>query len=102
MKLLIIICERNKTKFAIDLLNKNDVNYHLTFYGKGTADSEMLSYLGLTDTRKEIIFSILKSEITPQVIEVLENAKAFKAYAAVAFAVPLDAISKSTLSFIGN
>lgn len=100
MKLLVIICERKKTKFAVDFLNENDIRYHLSFYGKGTADNEMLSYLGLTDTRKEIIFSILKKDTMKLLMEKLEIKKAFKTYGGVAFAVPLDAINKNTLNFI--
>lgn len=100
MKLLVVICDRKKTKTVLNLLNENDVNYHVSFYGKGTADNEMLSYLGLAESEKEVVISLAKKEMTKEILKQLESAPAFKYHGAVAFAVPLDAINKSTLKFI--
>lgn len=100
MKLLVVICDRKKTKRIINLLNQNDIHYHVTFYGEGTANNEMLDYLGLIDTEKEIIFAVHKKDKITSIINELENAPSIKNHGAVAFAVPLDAINKSTQSFI--
>lgn len=100
MKLLIVICDRKKIDVVINMLNENEVKYHVTFYGKGTADNEMLSYLGLADSEKEIVISVLRKEKAEDLMVLFKDAKAFQNHRAVAFAVPLAAINKSTLNFI--
>lgn len=100
MKLLFVICSRKQTKNIIKMLNDNKVSYRVSLYGKGTADNEMLSYLGLAADEKEVVISLVEKELTPQIIKEFEETSQFKNHGAVAFAVPLDAINRSTLEFI--
>lgn len=100
MNLLMVICDRRTTKKIIRLLNEKDLKYHISFYGKGTADNEMLAYLGLAESEKEIVVSFVKKEKTLKVMEQLEKHPLIMNHGAVAFAVPLDAIGQNTLKFI--
>ena len=100
MNLLMVICDRKKTKLIIKLLNEKDLKYHISFYGKGTADNEMLSYLGLAESEKEVVVSFIKKEETLKVMEELEKHPLIISHGAVAFTVPLDSIGQNTLKFI--
>ena len=55
LKLLVTIVPRSRTLLFIDLLEQFEVNMQLVIYGKGTADSEMLNYLGLAESEKAVI-----------------------------------------------
>lgn len=73
LKLLITIVNRNKVDYYVDLLQDFEVNMQMITYGAGTANSEMLSFLGLSDTQKAVIFSIVKEEKMPKIKETLEE-----------------------------
>lgn len=100
MKLLFVICDRNLTKKVLKILNSEQISYHITFYGKGTADPSILSYFGLEKTEKEIILSIIDKQDVTNVLKKLSAYEFIKKHGAVAFTVPLDSISKNTFEFI--
>ena len=62
MKLLIVICDRTLSKKIIKILNQESICYHVSFFGKGTADSTILSYFGLEKSEKEVILSLSEKE----------------------------------------
>lgn len=101
MKMLMVICDRNITKKIINLLNQNEIKYHASFYGKGTADKTILDYLNLAETQKEIIVSFIEKEKELKIIESFKKSSYFlNKGGAVAFTVPLGAVSRSTLEYI--
>ena len=55
LKILITVVDRSKSLFYMDLLEQFEVNMQVRFLGKGTANSEMLSLLGLAETEKVVI-----------------------------------------------
>ncbi len=73
LKLLITIVDRQKVDYYVDLLQDFEINMQFVTYGLGTADSEMLTYLGLPDARKAVIFSIVKDENLPKLKDKLEE-----------------------------
>ncbi len=100
MKMLVVICDRTKIGKIVKLLNGENVKYHISFYGKGTADPSILSYFGLEKTEKEVIFSIVDNQNIKIIMEKLSAYEFVKNHGAVAFTVPLDGISKNTLEYI--
>ena len=62
LKLLVTIVPRSRTLLFIDLLEQFEVNMQLVIYGKGTADSEMLNYLGLAESEKAVILSVIRED----------------------------------------
>ncbi len=100
MEMLVVICDRTYTEKIIKYLNKSDVKYHVSFYGKGTASSEILSYFGLHKSEKEVIISMVSKDRTKEVFDSLSEKSYFINHGAVAFTVPMDAIGKNTLDFI--
>ena len=100
MKLLIVICDRNITDKILKKLNELHVNYHVSCYAKGTANSDILSYFGLAETEKELIISFVRAEHAHEVMERLSALEFIKNHGAVAFTIPLDGIGRKTMEFI--
>lgn len=100
MKLLIVICDRNLTNKVLKILNDSNAHYHLSFYAKGTANSEILSYFGLAEVDKEVILSFIRVGNINSIMEKLSGYEFIAKHGAVAFAVPLDGIGKNALSYL--
>lgn len=100
MRMLVVICDRNLTNKIIKTLNKEEIKYHVSFYGRGTADQSILSYFGLEKVEKEVIISVVNKEKIKAIMERLKSYEFIKNHGAVAFIVPLDSINKSTLKYI--
>lgn len=100
MEMLVVICDRTYTEKIIKYLNKSEVKYHVSFYGKGTASSEILSYFGLHKSEKEVIISMIKKDQIKDLFTNLSEQPYFINHGAVAFTVPMDSIGKNTLDFI--
>lgn len=100
MKMLVVICDRTLTNKIVKTLNQENVKYHISFYGRGTADQSILSYFGLEKTEKEVIMSIIDNQDINIILEKLSAYEFIKHHGAVAFTVPLDGISQNTLDYI--
>ena len=73
LKLLFTVVNRNKAEFYIDLLNSYEVNMQLAMAAHGTASTEMLSYLGLTDSEKVLIVSVIREDMEKAALDALEE-----------------------------
>ena len=62
LKLLVTIVNRGKGSEVTEFLKEFGVNCQTICLGYGTADSELLSYLGLGETEKEIVLSLITEE----------------------------------------
>ena len=71
LKLLVTVVNRSKALFYQDLLEGFDVTMQLVIYGKGTANSEMLNFLGLAETEKAIILSCVREDRVKDIMETL-------------------------------
>lgn len=74
LSLLITIVQKGKGDFYIDCLEGMGINAHFKTKGKGTAPTKMMDLLGLTQTSKDVVFSILPESKTKSVVDKL-NAK---------------------------
>ena len=93
LKLLVTIVNRNKTEFYMDFLSGFEVNFQTAALGRGTAKSETLHLLGLEETDKGVIFSVIKEERTEEILRELENKfQTLKKGKGVAFTVPLTSV----------
>lgn len=100
MEMLVVICDRDYTNKIIKKLNTYEARYHVSFYGEGTANSEILNFFGLHKSEKEVIISMIQKNNSKYIMEILSELTYFKNQGAVAFTVPVDAIGKNTLDFI--
>ena len=104
LKLLVTIVNRSKALFYTDLLEGFDVNMQMVVNGKGTASSEMLMYLGLAETEKAVIFSIIREDRIKEIMDTLEEKfNKMKDGKGIAYTVPLKSvIGVSVYQFLSN
>ncbi len=62
--LLVTIVSRGKGEKIVSFLNNKGVTFNFMSLGRGTASSELLDYLGLGETKKDIIISTALKENT--------------------------------------
>lgn len=93
LELLVTIVGRNKAEYYVDLIQSLEVNMQMTVLGHGTADEKMLVYLGLSETEKAVIFSIIQEKKVNDAVALLEEKfKTIKDGKGVAFTVPLTSV----------
>ena len=103
LKLLFTVVDRNKTEFYLDVLSQFEVNFQMVTGGLGTAQSELISMLGL-NVHKSVIISVIREDLTGQIIDCLEEKfETIKNGKGVAFAVPLSSVIGVNLyQFLSN
>ena len=90
LKLLFTVVNRNKAEFYIDLLQSFEVNMQMTMAAWGTASTEMLSYLGLTESEKALIISVIREDMEKAALDTLEEKfQKIKNGKGIAYTVPL-------------
>lgn len=104
LKVLITIVNRSKALFYLDLLEQYEVNMQMVLYGNGTANSEMLGLLGLVETEKAVILSIVREDKIKEISEVLkEKFNKVKDGKGIAYTIPMKSlIGVSIYQFLAN
>lgn len=93
LKLLITIVNRGKGKDVVDVCRTFCMNYHISLLGTGTATSEILDYLGLGETEKDIILSAVRTEELDGLLDALtQRLKLNKPGNGIAFTVPIKSV----------
>lgn len=104
IKVLITIVNREKIDFYLDVLEGYDVNLQHVIYGKGTAPSEVLQYIGLNESKKAIILSIVQEDKVKEILYTYEE-RCFKTKngKGIAFTVPITSvIGVAVYQFLSN
>lgn len=104
LELLITIVEKNKAEFYADLIQAYDVNFQFITPAKGTAKADILDYLGLADSDKAVIFSMVRSDKLDDLVYMLgEKFRKIKGGKGVAVSIPLTSmIGTSVYAFLCN
>ena len=104
IKILVTVVNRSKTLFYTDLLEQFEVNMQMVIYGHGTADSEMLIYLGLAESDKTVIISFVREDKVKEVLETLkEKFEKVKNGKGIAYTIPMKSvIGVSIYQFLTN
>ncbi|MDR1650058.1 MAG: hypothetical protein LBR71_07330 [Synergistaceae bacterium] len=90
LSLLIAICDRGKGGQVAETLQGRKTSFNLLTLGKGTANSKILNYLGLGQTEKTILFSVMSYVEARDALSQLEWALDLKRPGqGIAFLVPL-------------
>ena len=93
LKLLVTIVGRSKAEFYMDLLQSANANLQLAMLGRGTANREMLSLLGLSDSDKTVIFSVVRSDRAKQTLELLdEKFRTVRGGKGIAYTIPMTSV----------
>lgn len=104
LKLLITVVSRNKSEYYADLIQSFDVNLQMIALANGTADAGTLRYLGLTDTEKSVIFSVIQESRLPDCLnELSEKFKTVKGGKGIAYTIPLTSVIGTLIfGFLSN
>ena len=104
MQLLFTIVNRAKTEFYIDLLGNVEVNMQMVLNGHGTAAEKHLELLGLTDSDKSVIISVIRRDRVKDALYALEEKfKTVKGGKGIAFTVPMKStIGVAIYQFLSN
>ena len=104
LSLLVTVVNRNKAEFYADFLQSFEVNMQLITNAEGTASKETLHYLGLVETDKAVIFSVIREERVAEALAALEQKfKTIKNGKGIAFTVPLSSvIGVNMYQFLSN
>ena len=93
LKLLITVVPRGKTEFFIDLLSGLEINFQTSVTAQGTARSETLRLLGLDDSDKSVIFSIVREDKSAEALQTLgEKFEKVRGAKGIAFTTPLSSV----------
>ena len=102
LKILITVVDRQKADQ--DLLQSFEVNMQFSMSAKGTAPTEMLNYLGLNDSEKSVIFSIIREDMEMAALDTLtEKFRTIKNGKGIAYTVSLSStIGVAIYRFLSN
>lgn len=93
LKLLVTVVNRNKTEFYMDFLTDYEVNFQTSVLAKGTAKSDTLYMLGLEDSDKSVIFSVIREEKATDALQGLEDKfRTLKNGKGIAFTLPMSSV----------
>lgn len=104
LQLLVTVVNRNKTEYYADLIQSFDVNMQVIALAHGTADATTMRYLGLTDTDKSVIFSVIQENKLSDALYTLENRfRTVKGGKGIAYTLPLTSVIGALLfGFLSN
>ena len=71
--MMITIVDRKKAEYYTDLIQSFDVNMQFVALGEGTADRKMLDYLGISDSEKAVIFSVVRTDKVNEIFKSLDS-----------------------------
>lgn len=93
MQLLFTIVNREKTEFYLDLLQSYEVNMQTVLSASGTASTQMMELLGLANTDKSVILSVIRRDKAKMAMAMLdEKFKTVRGGKGIAYTVPMSSI----------
>ena len=104
LELLITVVNRNKADFYMDLIQSFDVNMQLAVPAQGTANAEIRNILGLVDTDKAVIFSVIREDASVRALNAIEERfHTIKNGKGIAYTIPMSSvIGVSIYGFLSN
>ena len=104
LELLVTVVARSKAEYYTDFIQSFDVNMQTVALANGTADAKTLRYLGLTDTEKVVILSIIQENKLPDALHTLEEKfNTVKNGKGIAFTISVTSvIGKLLFGFLSN
>jgi hypothetical protein len=93
LKILVTVVNRRKTELFMDLLSAYEINFQTAVLAQGTAKDEMLYMLGLEDSDKSVIFSVLREDKVADAMHMLEEKfHSIKDGKGIAFTIPMSSV----------
>ena len=104
LKILVTTVSRTKADFYMDYIQSFGANMQFVFYGHGTAPREIMTALGLADSERAVIVSIIGEDHVPAVLECLEEKfRTIVNGKGIAYTIPMSSvIGKSVFNFLSD
>ena len=104
LKLLITVVNKNKAEFYMDYRQEFEINMQMSMRARGTADSDLLHYLGLEDSEKRVLFSLVREDMAPAALRGLEEKfETVRDGKGIAYTVPLSSVAGAAIyQFLTN
>lgn len=104
LMLLITVVEKGKGTFFSEYLKNYGANLQVCVVGNGTARDDLTEFLGLKDTRRSVVFSVVREEQLDAIFEALkEKFVTVGQNRGVSFAIPLSSvIGKLSYGFLAD
>ncbi len=104
LEILITVVNRVKAEFYMDLIQSFEVNMQLALPAQGTANSEMLSLLGLAGSEKSVIISVIREDMVKTVLnELKDKFQTIKNGSGIAYTIPMSSvIGVAVYGFLSN
>ncbi len=104
LMLLVTVVNRNKAEFFTDLIQSFEVNLQTAMAARGTAGAETMRRLGLPDSDKTVIFSVIREDMAPRALETLEEKfKTIRGGKGIAYTIPMTGtIGVAIYQFLSN
>lgn len=101
LTLLGLIIDPKKTPKAEEALKQAGIYVHYNVLAKGTAGREMIDYLGLDGTEKNLLLCMIEKNKAKAVLQALNDSLHFeKAGRGIAFTLPLDGVTGSAAKLL--
>lgn len=104
LKLLVTVVNRAKAEFYVDLLQSFEVNFQTSIAARGTASQETLRLLGLGESDKTVIFSMIREDMCDKALSTLEQKfKTIRNGKGIAYTIPMTGtIGVAIYRFLSN
>ncbi|MBR2906677.1 MAG: hypothetical protein IKC26_11410 [Clostridia bacterium] len=104
LQLLVTVVNREKAEFYTDLLLSFEVNLQLTLSASGTASTEMLNLLGLSENEKSVLLSVIREDRAKAALSTLDKKfRTIRGGKGIAYTIPMTGtIGVAIYRFLAN
>ena len=104
MMILVTVVGRDKAEFYADVIQHYEVNMQLLLSARGTASTSMREMLGLSDSEKTVIISIIRRDMAAEALAALEEKfRTVRGGKGIAYTVPMTStIGVAIYQFLSN
>ena len=104
LKLLVTVVNREKAEFYTDLIQSFEVNFQTSRNARGTASKETLRLLGIGETDKTVILSVIREDMCDKALSTLEQKfKTIRNGKGIAYTIPMTGtIGVAIYRFLSN
>ena len=93
LKMIITVVDRAKAEFYVDVFSQFEVNFQMVTGGKGTAASDIIEMLGLSNSHKAVIMSVVREDMVDPIMTCLEEKfRTIRNGKGISVAVPLSGV----------